>query len=109
MSKATLTQEIDYNDPLVLVEIFRIPEGDGSMREYNTNTAILWEDIVMIDRYAFEDNWNQNKGEKYHLHLRHQPNAKLILGNFDSILNHWTIFRRSYPLFTNRDEDNGMG
>ena len=106
---------INFNDPLELVEVFRLNTGPmidgdvGPKTEYSGRCAVLWDDIRGIDQYFFPDDWLKYKGEKYYLILANKATPKLILGSYSEIVNYWKLLRRKYPIYTellrNDDDD----
>lgn len=94
-----IRQDFNFNDPVIATEIFRVQDAQGASLEYGAKIAFGWEDVKCIESYPYPDNWKDYKGPKYYIQLQGYPAQKLILGDRDSILTHWTMFRNKYPLF----------
>lgn len=96
-------QNYNYNTPLELTEIHRTPKPDGGMEELAAKFVIGWEEIRMIEQYAYKDDWSTYKGEKYFL-ITTLSQPKLILGSYSEIKQYWTNMRERYPLFVQREQ-----
>jgi hypothetical protein len=118
------TEEINYNAPLEVTEIFRAQmleekkiernlieghEEDHSeevqiqmvpvLNEYGFKTAFGWEDIKSISEYPYPDNWTKFKGPKFNILIHNKPNEMIILGDYAQMYNKWATFRTKFPLF----------
>jgi hypothetical protein len=99
-----IEQDYNFNDPVEVVEIFRIAGETGKATEYSSKSSFLWEDLKLIEEYPYPDNWEKYSGEKYHIILNGLP-PKLVLGSYHSMKMYWIMFRNSYPIFVDRQED----
>jgi len=97
-----LERDYNYNTPLELTEIFRMPNEEGILEERAAKFVIGWEDLRSIEQYIHPDNWINYKGEKYYIVLSFgQP--KLIYGSYNEIKQYWTTMREKYPLFVTQE------
>lgn len=116
---------INYNDPIEVTEIFRLPiappepedgedyspeirdiilrkqktQPEYEYEEYSLQRQICWEDIKTIRQYGYKDNWKNLKGEKFLIHLGFQQDEILVLGSYRNMCDHWRTFRNTYPIF----------
>lgn len=106
-----MKHKINYNDPVGLQEIFRYREKDSEfseIHELSMTVWVGWEDIKSIEEYPYEDTWQRFPGPKYSVRLQGHDGARLVLGDIDELLDCWREFRNLYPLYSDKDEDNGM-
>jgi len=93
---------INYNDPIELTAVYRTRDGKhGPVSEHGGKIAVRWEDIKVVEEYVYTDDWVKFNGPKYCVVLENEadPQPRVILGNYRSMVEHWTNFRRSCPLF----------
>jgi len=110
--------EINFNNPIELVEIFRVPnepetnpwdERDPMLHtekkeitynEYSSKTCVGWERILAIKEYPYEDSWKKFKGPKYWVTIDGSSELMLVYGSYDDMKTYWFKFRNNYPIFS---------
>lgn len=104
----TPDKEFNFNTPIEVIEIFRYRESEfGELKEFGSRLAFIWEEILLIKEYPFDDDWEKYPGNKYYVRLRSSGEQDMIiLGDYDEMLFNWKAFRNKYPLFV--DYGSGM-
>lgn len=100
-----LEHNFNFNDPVEVTTIFRMPEISGKPKEYSSKISFGWEDIKLVEEHAYADDWETYKGPKYWITLHHEPQGRLVLGSYMSMTEHWRHFRNRYPLFRDAPTD----
>lgn len=124
-----LEQEINFNNPITITEIFRVAGVEGRqlppqaiegvdeiteyeepkaevlqvVNEYAFLTSFGWEDVRGLGQHPYPDNWAKLKGPKFNIQLATRTNELLVLGKYEEMLKQWTAFRNKYPLFKEED------
>lgn len=95
-----IEHNLNFNNPLELTVIFRSENRHTKKtEEYGHKLAVGWENIKTVEEYAFKDDWELYKGEKYIIELYDNRESRLILGSYDTMINYWRQFRNEFPLF----------
>lgn len=92
-----IEEDYNFNIPLELTEIFRTPTP--KLEEWSAKVLVGWEDVKVVDQYAYPDDWVNHKGDKFFLTLHGAPNPKLIYGSYQEFKRYWGILRNKYPVF----------
>lgn len=101
-----LEQDYNFNDPVEVTEIFRVRQDEkGPIEEFGSRSAFCWEDVTLIKNYAYPDDWRSYPGPKYYVKLRSYPESILVLGEYESMLLYWMMFRNMYPIYLPGEED----
>lgn len=132
MDELESNEEINYNNPVTVTEIFRVaaveaiePQSNHTqiegfddvinererpplqaqqvIKEYAFKTSFGWEDVRYIGEHPYPDDWKQFAGPKYALQLAGKNSEILILGSYIDMLRRWTTFRNKFPMF--REEE----
>jgi hypothetical protein len=95
---------MNFNDPVEVLQIFRIRDkdikGNPVVTEYANKICFVWEDLKRVEEYAYPDNWETYKGNKCNVMLEgDDPGSRVILYDYEAMKGHWTNFRRSCPLY----------
>lgn len=122
--KEEFEQEENFNNPLIVTEVFRVPVAEAvqrqqepdsselitgelrsapevqvSAKEYGFRLSFGWEDVRAVGEYAYPDDWTAFKGPKHTILLAGKNNEILVLGDFEEMIKRWTAFRNKYPLY----------
>lgn len=99
-----IEDDFDFNAPVELTEVFRVPDDQNTMQEYGAKCMFGWEDVRMVEQYAFPDNWQIYPGEKFYVTLGF-GNPKLFLGSYQEFRKYWNALRYNFPLFRKEGEE----
>lgn len=83
-----------YDEPLLLLMISKGEEGTTEEKQELCQTiAILWEDIVEVTTYPYDDDyyWIKHAGPKFYITSRYSG-PLLVLGEFKEFIKLWTNY-----------------
>jgi len=111
-----LDPNYNFNDPLKLTVIFREPvykdgedkdnyelyqelgikvdtKVDREYTEHSGEVYILWEQIMAIKSYPYQEDWKKFKGPKFYISCYDTTNDYLVFGDINKIVGYWTMYR----------------
>jgi hypothetical protein len=109
-----MAKEINYSAPFILDTVFKeassrdpvTGEAQGPIEERKGELAIMWDDIISLQSYPYDDKevWNIHQGPKFFISLSEQG-THLCMGEFKKMFALWKAFKLKYYALDGQDTE----
>lgn len=87
------TTTYNFKDPVEVLELCKEEVGPDEWEERGSRFAFLWEDLIAIKEYPYEDEWEVFNKAKCFLRFRTSNFEFLVQESYDYLSSKWKEYR----------------